>query len=198
MQWLSKLEAHATAIRLIELGARAGLVCHVTSLPRATVKTCYEQIHGRSSPPGMSPFSDAWYVRTNRRMLHANIVWKLLNGGQFDQDGGQRLIKVYEAYLCFTGGRALLDLARAYFVPQLLRMGLWRPSECRDCETTYIGPTTDVQKFCPACCRQRAYRCAKCGAAVPQTGVGRRIEICRTCRHSLWQDNKDGCYRVAM
>ncbi|HHH48366.1 MAG TPA: hypothetical protein ENK51_05710 [Gammaproteobacteria bacterium] len=56
------------ATHLIHLGARAGLVCQLTQLEKATVNRLYRQFHGVPSPPGQMPFTDSWYRR--KRCAH--------------------------------------------------------------------------------------------------------------------------------
>jgi hypothetical protein len=65
------------AIRLTQLGARAGLVSQLTRLEKAVANRLYRQLHGRPSPPGQLPFSDSWYLKQNRRMAQATLVWQL-------------------------------------------------------------------------------------------------------------------------
>jgi hypothetical protein len=65
------------AIRLTRLGARAGLVSQLTGLEKTVANRLYRQLHGRPSPPGQLPFSDAWYLRQDRRMAQATLVWQL-------------------------------------------------------------------------------------------------------------------------
>lgn len=173
------------AVSLIKLGARASLVCQLTSLPRATVKNWYQQIHGRPSPSGLAPFSDTWYVQTKQRMLHANIVWKLgVEAARLADDPAQRLIAVYESYLCAVSTR-LLSITRAYFVPRLVMIEAWRTAQCKECGITHIGPMTDVERLCPACTLQLIYRCPSCNAALRPKGVGRRTRRCLRCGSSM-------------
>lgn len=178
-------KAHAKALRLIELGARASLVCQLTSMPRATVKTWYQLIHGRPSPSGLAPFSDTWYVQTNHRVLHANIVWKLgVEAARLADDPAQHLIAVYDSYSC-TVSRPLLSIMRAYFVPRLLTIEAWRSGQCKECGMAHIGPMSDVEPLCPACTLQRLYRCPRCNAALGPKRVGRRTRRCLLCRNSV-------------
>lgn len=66
---------HATkiqeSIHLIRLGARAGHVSQLTQLDKTTVKRLYHQLCGKPSPPGQMPFTDTWYRKDDRHMLHA-------------------------------------------------------------------------------------------------------------------------------
>lgn len=178
------LRTLAIAYRLIELGARTSLVCQLTSLPRATTKAWYQQIHGRSSPPGLSPFSDNWYVRSERHMLHTNIVWKLEQDMKhLADDRAAQLIGVYEAYLCIMA-KPLLNITRAHFVSRLLAIKAWRATDCGVCSTHYIGPVTGPRHLCPGCILERIRRCGGCGAPLGQKGIGRRIRTCSRCGNS--------------
>ena len=49
------------AVHLIQLGARAGLVCQLTHLEKAAVNRLYRELHGVPSPQGQTPFTDTWY-----------------------------------------------------------------------------------------------------------------------------------------
>ena len=72
-----KTQKALKAIRLTELGARAGLVRQLTGLDKKVTKRLYRQLQGKPSPPGQMPFTDVWYLNNTRRLLHASIVWKL-------------------------------------------------------------------------------------------------------------------------
>ncbi|MGH8557795.1 MAG: FlhC family transcriptional regulator [Methylococcales bacterium] len=65
------------AADLIQLGARAPLVCNLTKIQKATVRCLYRQIHGLPSSPGQAPFTDTWYLKNDLRQLHANLIWRL-------------------------------------------------------------------------------------------------------------------------
>ena len=65
------------AIRLVELGAPAGLVCQLTGIEKKSARRPYQEVHGRSSPAGQAAFTDTWYLESHRRMLDASVVWRL-------------------------------------------------------------------------------------------------------------------------
>lgn len=65
------------AVRLVELGARARLVHQLSGLEKKAVNRLYYQLMGRPSPSGQTPFSDSWYRQSDRRMAHANMIWRL-------------------------------------------------------------------------------------------------------------------------
>lgn len=173
----------AQAIRLIELGARAGLVVQLTDLPKAPVKALYRKIHGKPSPPGLNPFTDTWYVQNEQRQLHANIIWKIhAELMPLQHEPVQQLIDVYQCYLCSVS-EPVLNIQRAYFVPQLLQIELWRKTACAQCQAGYIGPVTDLGQLCPACRIQQIYRCRQCDAPLSQSNLGRRTLLCESCQN---------------
>lgn len=170
------------AIQLLKFGARAGLVLQLTGLAHSTIKQLYQQIHGTPSPPGQTPFTDAWYVQSELRMLHANLIWKLdCVLKPLEPDPAARLIDTYTSYLGSVH-RAILTINRAYFVPQLLLIGAWRLECCVQCNTRFIGPLEQLSHVCPACRLRSVYRCESCGKFLHQKRVGRRMRLCRECK----------------
>ena len=108
------------AICLTRHGARPGLVSQLTGLEKTVANRLYRQLHGRPSPPGQLPFSDAWYLKQHRRMLHATLVWQLSQRfAQSRATPARRLIDVYECYLWLVA-EPLLDIMRVAFVPHLV------------------------------------------------------------------------------
>ena len=106
-------QAAQEAIRLTQLGARAGLVARLTGLEKTVANRLYRQLHGRPSPPGQLPFTDSWYLRQNRRMAQATLVWQLSQRfAQSRTTPAQRLIDVYECCR-WLEPKPLLDIAAA-------------------------------------------------------------------------------------
>lgn len=171
------------AIRLTQLGARAALVCRLTGIPKASAKRLWISIHDQPSPPGQSPYSDAWYVQSDQRMLQAMVIW-LLNRqlGKLGRRPAHHLISLYESYLCIVAN-PLFDLTRAQFVLHLEATRIWCTRTCMICETPYIGPVEDMGKICAGCKLHRLHRCAKCGSVLRHALVGRKATVCRTCKY---------------
>jgi hypothetical protein len=91
--------ASCEAILLTQLGARAGLVAQLTGLKKAVANRLYRQIHGRASPPGQFPFTDAWYLRDEQRLRQTSIVWHLSRRlAHPDLSPAARLLEVHAAY----------------------------------------------------------------------------------------------------
>lgn len=169
------------AIRLVELGARAGFVAHLTGLNKVIVYRLYRQIHGVPSPKGQNIYSDNWYLLQPQRMLHASVVWRL-NRQLVDTPGSpaRRLIHLFELYLTVVR-TPLLDISRVQFVPRLIEMELWKEHLCRDCRCSYVYPVSRLTRLCPGCCLYQRYRCHCCGALFPDYVAGRRSKSCDQC-----------------
>jgi hypothetical protein len=172
------------AIRLTELGARASLVCQLTGLEKAVANRLYRQLHGRSSPPGLLPFTDAWYLRNPQRMLQASVVWCL--GQRFarlELSPAGCLIAVDEAYRWLIA-TPVLDITRVAFVPQLVAIQEWQEQRCQLCHTRYVTPAGSPDGLCWGCRRHMQRTCRMCGASLPGHADGRGRGVCGTCRRS--------------
>ena len=172
------------AIRLTQLGARAGLVSQLTGLQKTVANRLYRQLHGRPSPPGQLPFSDSWYLKQDRRMLQATLVWQLSR--RFDQSRtspAQRLIDVYESYR-WLEPKPLLDITRVAFVPHLVAMREWQEQTCGQCGMEYVLPRDSVGNTCWGCRRYLRHRCRYCGTPLTVRPTGRHREVCSACQRS--------------
>ncbi|MCB1905721.1 MAG: hypothetical protein KDI18_16820 [Gammaproteobacteria bacterium] len=176
------------ALRLTQLGARAGLVSQLTGMEKTAANRLYRRLHGKLSPSGLMPFTDAWYLKCARRMLHASQVWHLHKRLAGDgRSPGRTLIDVYE---CYTQRekKPLLDLTRTFLVPRLVTMNIWREHLCRDCGTHYPAPDNITENRCAGCRIHYRFRCRNCQAPVPQSR-GRPRARCDRCGTSLKQSS---------
>ena len=177
-------QAALEAIRLTQLGARAGLVAQLTGLEKAVANRLYRQLHGRSSPPGQLPFTDSWYLKQDRRMLQATLVWQLSQ--RFALSGAspaQRLIDVYECYRWLVL-EPLLDITRVAFVPHLVAMQDWQAQTCSQCEIQYLLPRGSVGNTCWGCRLYLRHRCRYCGTPLTVRATGRHREACSACQQA--------------
>ena len=175
------------AIRLIELGARAGLVHQVTGMDQTNANRLYREIHRRPSPAGQAPFTDTWYLRSEYRMLHAALVWKLYQRfSQSENRAARLLIEVYETYL-FLVQEPQLDITHVAFVPDLIRSQLWIERDCTACRTPFPVARDSNRVLCPGCRLTQSFRCSACGTARSGYRKGRRKTACPVCgwRHLL-------------
>lgn len=170
------------AIRLIELGARVTLVQQLTGLERKVIKRLYRQHNGQSSPAGQMPFSDGWYRKDIRRMLHASVIWQLYKQPvNMERTKARELIDVYEGYLVLVR-EPLLNITRASFVPLLMAMNVWHERECNPCRVRYLASVTSSGDACPGCVLYYRHRCRQCGTAMDVSTQGRYRKSCDACK----------------
>ena len=172
------------AIRLTRLGARAGLVSQLTGLEKTVANRLYRQLHGRPSPPGQLPFSDAWYLRQDRRMAQATLVWQLSRRlARVEATPAQRLIDVYESYR-WLEAKPLLDIMRVAFVPHLVAAQEWQAPACGQCGIAYVVPRGSVGNTCWGCRLYLRHRCRQCGEPMTVRPTGRHREVCTACQRA--------------
>lgn len=170
------------AIELVQLGGRAGLVRQLTQIEKNAVNRLYRQLHGTASPPGQAPFTDAWYVDDDRRMLHATVVWRVHQRlSQTKRSEARLLIDVYRSYRCIVC-KPLLDLTRAAFVPRLVDMATWEHRFCEHCDCAYVAPLVSQCTACPGCRLYHRYRCRHCHGPLHVKARGRRRRTCGQCQ----------------
>lgn len=178
------------AVHLVQLGARASLVCQLTGLTKKVVSRLYPLLTEMPSPPGQVPFTDTWYLKSNQRMLHANVVWRLYQ--RLEKIGRSKssvLIHVYEFYTEIMDV-PLLTLTRAFFVPRLITINAWYEQSCDHCGISYIGPLGNDGSICPACTEYFKRRCRRCGTAIEYRPAGRWKAICTGCHEQQKQRKK--------
>ena len=169
------------AIQLVRMGARAALVCQLTGLTKTVVSRLYPLLTGMPSPAGQAPFTDTWYLRSNRRMLHANVVWRLYQHLEnIGRSTSSVLIHVYEAYAEIMDA-PLMTLSHAFFVPRLVSIHTWYVQSCDHCRNSYIGPLRNDGSTCPACAEYFNHRCRNCGMVIQFRSPGRKKTVCSQC-----------------
>lgn len=185
------------AVQLVRLGARAALVCQLTGLKKKVVSRLYPLLTGIPSPSGQAPFTDTWYLKSNQRLLQANVVWRLFQ--HLEQSGRSTasvLIHVYETYLQITTTPSL-SITRAFFVPRLLTMKAWYQQTCDYCSMLYIGPLGNSGSTCPACTEYFNYRCRSCSTTIEYRPAGRRKAVCSGCYEKQKRSQKRLTYSAA-
>ncbi len=150
------------AVDLIRLGARAPLVCNLTKIEKATIRSLYHTIRGIPSPPGQAPFTDTWFLKNDLRQLHANLIWRLQQAiTRTVRSDARVLIDVYEIYTQIVQ-QPILNITRAAFVPKLVSMNLWHERICQQCTLIYITAITNPLKICQACKLYYGHRGLRC------------------------------------
>ena len=132
-----------------QLGARIALICQLTGIEKTVAKRLYRELTGTSPPRGQTPFTDAWYVESDLRMLQAAIVWRLYEC--LDRPGRSKariLIYVYEAYRQLVR-KPVLDLIRVAYVPRLVAMRKWQERLCEECHLSFLRPVECLNTICP-------------------------------------------------
>ncbi len=178
---VNQAQSTAEAIHLVQLGARASMVCQLTGLTKNVVRGLYQPLTGMPSPSGQVPFTDTWYIRSPRRLLHANVVWRLFQHlGKMERTVANVHIHVYKAYVEIVD-TPVLNLTRVSFVPTLVRINSWYEQTCEHCGMSYIGPLDKRGSTCPACTEYFKHRCRSCGVTLERRTTGRRKTLCPDC-----------------
>lgn len=170
------------AVRLIKVGARATLVCQLTDLPKKLVKRIYTMLQGHPSPRGQMPFTDAWYLENDLRMLHATLVWQLHQRiARKNRSEARVILEVYAVYRCIVN-KPQLDFTRTVLVLRLVAMALWHERQCRYCDSAFLAPSDEKHDIaCPGCRLYHRYRCYRCGSAFDAQAMGRPRTVCNHC-----------------
>lgn len=172
------------AVRLIQAGAKTTLVYQLTELPKKFVKRLYWQLTGHPSSGGMTPVTDAWFLKDERRILHAAVAWRLhkqICDPEFSE--AQTLLDAYDLYL-YHVREPLLDLTRIVTLLQLVNIGIWQEMTCSYCEHTFLVPSDEEKRdTCPSCKLYFRFRCRNCEMAFPskENSLGRPRSLCLNC-----------------
>lgn len=178
---VARIQRELDAIRLIDLGARTPLVCQLTGIDKKIVRRLYRQLTGTSSSPGLTPFTDAWYIQDNRLMLHAAVVWKLYRQtAAFGHSAARQLIAVFQAYVSLVK-KPLLDISRVHFVRRLATTQSWQERVCPECRIHYLAPLERLERPCYGCVLYFEQRCRHCLSIRQHKGRGRPLKHCQTC-----------------
>ena len=187
---VSQARRSLEAVHLIRLGARPTLVCQLTGLGKKTVSDLHARLTGLPPARGQLPFTDSWYLYSNLRMLHANVVWQLYQHfGTLGHSEAGLVIRVYQTYLQITEA-PILTLTRAYFVPRLISINAWYEHACTQCDLQYIGPLDSYPSMCPACVEYFKHRCQSCGVEIESRTLGRRKTHCQRCHEKRYRARK--------
>jgi DNA-directed RNA polymerase subunit RPC12/RpoP len=131
------------------------------------------------------PFTDAWFLENDLRMLHATLVWQLHKRIARENCSEARvMLQVYTVYLCMVN-QPQLNLTRAAVALSLVAMALWQERECRHCDHTLLAPADEKHDVaCPGCRLYHRYRCFRCGSTFDAQPMGRPRTVCHHCNDS--------------
>ena len=168
------------AMSLIRLGARVGLVVQLTGLDRRTVIRLYREMTGRAPTGGQSPYTDSWYYRDDRRLIHAAHIWRIHRLlADRPMSDATRLILTFDAYRALIA-EPVLDLTHAAAVLQLVAAESWHDLQCDDCGQPFLRAGDDHNTICPGCRRYYRRRCTRCDTPT-RAKTGRPLAACRHC-----------------
>ena len=140
--------------------------------PTVSIASCTAGPRRRGSPP----FSDTWYLRQDRRMAQATLVWQLSRRlARVEATPAQRLIDVYESY-CWLEAKPLLDIMRVAFVRHLVAVQEWQEQTCSQCKIQYLLPRDSVETpagAAGAICATGVAIAARPSRSVPPADTGR-------------------------
>jgi len=133
---------------LIRLGARLQVLESETTLSRERLLRLYKEIHRKSPPKGMLPFSTDWFM-TWQPNVHAslfmNIHHSVINASALDE--AEALIAAYRLYLEQLHTLRLepvLSLTRAWRLLKFFDCGMLRLAACTRCGGQFVAHNYDL------------------------------------------------------
>jgi len=174
----------AVATRMIQLGARAQVVkAEAPLLSAEMINKLYKEIHDKSPPKGMLPFSIEWYLPA-RANIHATLFYSIhqaltVNGRRYHGETPSRSIDLLmnaftlyrETEFAQEDNQFALSFSRAWMLLRFIRARELEPCNCNVCGLGFI---THVNR--PA----KSFRCAMCEPAPRTTGMlTGREQLCR-------------------
>jgi flagellar transcriptional activator FlhC len=147
----------ARATALIGLGARLQLLEAEVGLSRERLLRLYKEIHRKSPPKGMLPFSTEWFTTWQPNIhasLFANIYEYLDKSSALDQiDLLIRAYRLYREQVTSSGMEPILSITRAWRLVKFIDAGMLCLTPCRSCGGKFIAHTDDLRS---------QYRCGLC------------------------------------
>jgi flagellar transcriptional activator FlhC len=165
------------ASALIRLGARLQVLEAETRLSRERLLKLYKEVHGRSPPKGMLPFSTDWFV-TWMPNIHASLLCNIYRRLSVDDKASRAdlLIRTYRLYLESCATQELepaLSITRAWRLVKFMDAGMLKLTPCTKCGGHYVVREGDLTRHfvCGLCDvparagKTRAARAEAIGAA---------------------------------
>lgn len=140
----------ARATRLIKLGARLQLLESEVQLSRERLLKLYKEIHKKSPPKGMLPFSTDWFT-TWQPNVHSSMflnIYEYLNKStELDQiDAIAAAYELYMEQLRATGLPEVLSITRAWRLVKFVDSGMLTLRPCTKCGGHFVMHTMDLHK----------------------------------------------------
>jgi flagellar transcriptional activator FlhC len=145
------------AVALIRLGARLPLLEAEINLSREKLLRLYKEIHHRSPPKGMLPFSTDWFISWQPNIhssLFANIYEYLQKTVALEQiDAIIRAYRLYVEQVSVSGLEPILSITRAWRLVKFIDAGMLSATSCTLCKGLFIARSDDLR---------RGYVCGLC------------------------------------
>ena len=163
------------AAQLIRLGARLQLLESEVNLSRERLLKLYKEIHKKSPPKGMLPFSTDWFM-TWQPNVHSSLflnIYEYLDKSA-DLDQVDCIIKAYQLYMehvAVGGLEPVLSVTRAWRLVKFVDSGMLTMAPCTECGGKFVVHTHDLHGnyVCGLChMPARAGKTAKAAAAAEQ------------------------------
>ncbi|MFM9969228.1 MAG: flagellar transcriptional regulator FlhC [Burkholderiales bacterium] len=145
------------AIKLILLGARLQLLESEVSLSRERLLRLYKEIHRKSPPKGMLPFSTDWFMAWQPNVhssLFLGIYEYLQKSSELEEIDA--IIKAYQLYMEHVGVQgidAVLSITRAWRLVKFVDAGMLCTAVCTSCKGNFVVHSGDLHD---------KYRCGLC------------------------------------
>ncbi len=168
----------ARATRLIKLGARLQLLEAEVHLSRERLLKLYKEIHRKSPPKGMLPFSTEWFM-TWQPNVHSSIfmnIYEYLNKSTaLEQvDAIAAAYELYREQLQATGLPEVLSITRAWRLVKFTDAGMLTLRPCTCCGGKFVMHALDLHKdFVCGLCEMPARAGKTARAAAEQAGEAR-------------------------
>jgi flagellar transcriptional activator FlhC len=136
------------AMQLIRLGARLQLLESETKLSRERLLKLYKEIHKKSPPKGMLPFSTDWFM-TWQPNVHSSLflnIYEYLNKSS-DLEQVDAIIKAYQLYLehvSVAGMDVVLSVTRAWRLVKFIDSGMLALRPCAKCGGKFVMHAEDL------------------------------------------------------
>ncbi len=149
------------AAELVRLGARLQLLEAETKLSRERLLRLYKEIHKKSPPKGMLPFSTDWFMSWQPNVhasMFLNIYEYLDKAVELDQV--DLIIKAYQLYqeqIAVLGLPEVLSVTRAWRLVKFVDSGMLTLKPCTRCGGHFVLHTHDLyDKFVCGLCHMPA------------------------------------------
>ena len=145
------------AAKLIRLGARLQLLESEISLSRERLLRLYKEIHRKSPPKGMLPFSTDWFMAWQPN-IHSSLflgIYEYLSKSS-ELEEIDAIIKSYQLYMehvGMNGGEAVLSITRAWRLVKFVDAGMLCTTSCTSCKGSFVVHSGDLHAD---------YRCGLC------------------------------------